>query len=191
MVLERGLQPFQLKWLEFHSRSLYSDLALLSASTEAVLSWTILTAAFETDADIVARSGPDICRRLSDGAADAKKTNVRSPSMSASFHRTFSVTNDECARFVRRPDIRPRGARSSPDHDRAREAGFAKARRRTSGKGISRRGSRRSPVVLVRYDDALAYCHWLSEAISGPCACRRKLNGRRRRVRTSRSFAIH
>ena len=97
------------------------------------------------------------------------------------------TTPDSCRRRdIRRPMVRGLPLITAAGARRC----FARALRRTSGKGISRR----QVVAPIRwssfdYDDAQAYCHWLSEAtIERPCACRRKLNGKKQRVAAPRGF---
>ena len=106
------------------------------------------------------------------GAADAEEDErpVHHVHVGEFFIGRFPVTNDDYSRFVQATGHPAPVVRGLPliTAGRARRC-FARALRRTSGKGISRRQGRGAhPVVLVRYDDAQAYCHWLSEATSRP-----------------------
>ena len=106
------------------------------------------------------------------GASDAEEDErpVHRVYVSEFFIGRFPVTNDEYARFVQATGHAPPIVRELPlvtlggrdtlfrelaapyvwDHDQP-----------PAGRGSH-------PVVLVRYEDALAYCRWLSETIARP-----------------------
>jgi len=80
----------------------------------------------------------------------------------------FPVTDDEYARFVRATGYAAPAIRDLPlDHGRDGTLGSANSLCLMSGRTISRRPvTAVHPVVLVLYDDALAYCEWLSGEIN-------------------------
>ena len=103
------------------------------------------------------------------GAADAEDDErpVHRVYVSEFFIGRFPVTNDEYARFVQATGHPPPMVRGLPLITLGgRESIFREsaapyvweAEQPPAGHGTH-------PVVLVRYDDALAYCHWLSGAI--------------------------
>lgn len=103
------------------------------------------------------------------GAADANEDErpVHHVSVSEFFIGRFPVTQDEYARFVRATGHPPPAVRSLPlitnggldstFRDLAAPYVWA-ADQPPAGHGSH-------PVVLVRYDDAVAYCEWLTAAI--------------------------
>jgi formylglycine-generating enzyme required for sulfatase activity len=103
------------------------------------------------------------------GAADGEEDErpVHRVHVSEFFIGRFPVTHDEYAKFVRSagyppPDIRGLPLITSGGRDQLfRE--LAAPYVWSDGNPPAGHGSH--PVVLVRYDDALAYCRWLSEAI--------------------------
>jgi formylglycine-generating enzyme required for sulfatase activity len=100
------------------------------------------------------------------GAADANDDErpVHRVHVSEFFVGRFPVTNDEYARFVRAGGHPPPQVRETPLVARGeRDAAFrelAAAYEWEDGTPPAGRGSH--PVVLVRYEDAVAYCDWLS-----------------------------
>jgi len=104
----------------------------------------------------------DFLMGAADGEADERP--VHRVYVSEFFIGRFPVTNDEYARFVRAtshpaPGIRglPLIAAGAPD---AAFKEFAAPYVWPDGEPPAGRGNH--PVVLVRYDDAVAYCAWLS-----------------------------
>jgi formylglycine-generating enzyme required for sulfatase activity len=105
------------------------------------------------------------------GAADAEEDErpVHHVHVSEFFIGRFPVTNDDYARFVQATGHPAPVVRGLPLIATGREALFRESaapyvwdgNRPPTGRGGH-------PVVLVRYDDALAYCQWLSEVISRP-----------------------
>ena len=101
------------------------------------------------------------------GAADAEEDErpVHRVHVSEFFIGRFPVTNDEYARFIQStghpaPTVRglpliALGGREAVFRDTAQPY-IWEHEQPPAGHGSH-------PVVLVRYDDALAYCHWLSE----------------------------
>src|SRR3954467_2193394 len=103
------------------------------------------------------------------GAADADEDErpVHRVYVSEFFIGRFPVTNDEYARFVHAtghpapavgnlPLITPGGG-ETPFRERAVPCVWVN--------GQPPAGHGNHPVVLTRYDDALAYCEWLSTTI--------------------------
>jgi formylglycine-generating enzyme required for sulfatase activity len=102
------------------------------------------------------------------GAADAEDDErpVHRVFVSEFFIGRFPVTQDEYARFVRATGYPPPAVRSLPM--------IASGGRDTLFRDLAAPyvwnheppvGFGAHPVVMVRYDDALAYCRWLSNAI--------------------------
>ncbi len=128
------------------------------------------------------------------GAADAEEDErpVHRVYVSEFFIGRFPVTNDEYARFVRATGHPSPAVGDLPLITiGGREALF----RESAAPYVWDRdqppaGHGSHPVVLVRYDDALAYCEWLSQTMAGRCGCRPRRSGRRRRARAARVFAI-
>ena len=79
----------------------------------------------------------------------------------------FPVTNDEYARFVRATGCPAPSIRELPlIATGGRDSSFRElAARYAWSDGQPPAGQISHPVVLVRYDDALAYCHWLSDEV--------------------------
>jgi formylglycine-generating enzyme required for sulfatase activity len=105
------------------------------------------------------------------GAADAEDDErpVHHVYVSEFFIGRFPVTNDEYARFVQATGHPAPVVRALPLIATGREALFSESAAPYIWEGnhpLSGRGGH--PVVLVRYDDALAYCSWLSETIARP-----------------------
>ena len=106
------------------------------------------------------------------GAADAEADErpIHRVYVSEFFIGRFAVTNDEYARFVQATGYPPPIVRDLPLIARGeREPLFRESAEPYVWSGDrppSGRGSH--PVVLVRYDDAVAYCRWLSDTIARP-----------------------
>ena len=103
------------------------------------------------------------------GAADAEEDErpVHRVHVSEFFIGRFPVTNDEYARFVKAAGYPPPVVRGLPmiTHG-GRETLFRESSAPYVWDGEQPpAGHGNHPVVLVRYDDALAYCLWLSDAI--------------------------
>jgi sulfatase modifying factor 1 len=102
------------------------------------------------------------------GAADAQEDErpVHRVFISEFFIGRFPVTHDEYLRFVRATGHPPPGIRDLPLVARGdRESIFRElAGPYTWDDHQPPPGRGGHPVVLIRYDDALAYCRWLSEA---------------------------
>lgn len=106
------------------------------------------------------------------GAADAEEDErpVHRVYVSEFFIGRFPVTNDEYARFVHATGHRVPAVGSLPlitlggSESLFRDTAAPYAW--TNDQPPAGHGSH--PVVLTRYDDAMAYCHWLSETISRP-----------------------
>src|SRR5262252_602774 len=101
------------------------------------------------------------------GAADAEEDErpVHHVHVSEFFIGRFPVTNDEYARFVRATGYPEPVVRDLPLITHGREALFRESSAPYAwehGRPPAARGGH--PVVLVRYDDALAYCGWLASA---------------------------
>src|SRR5580765_7948183 len=103
------------------------------------------------------------------GAADAEEDErpVHRVFISEFFIGRFAVTNDDYARFVRATNHPPPAVRDLPMIGRGdREALFRElAAPYVWDKDQPPAGHAGHPVVLVGYDDALAYCRWLSDSI--------------------------
>jgi formylglycine-generating enzyme required for sulfatase activity len=104
------------------------------------------------------------------GAADAEDDQrpVHRVFVNEFFIGRFAVTNDEYARFIRATGYPPPMVRGLPlITSGGRDSTFREIAAGYSWDGAlppTGRGSH--PVVLVRYDDALAYCAWLSDALA-------------------------
>jgi len=106
------------------------------------------------------------------GASDAEEDErpVHRVYVSEFFIGRFPVTNDEYARFVQATGHPAPGIRDLPlitlgGRDALfRELGAPYVWEHDQPPA----GHGNHPVVLVRYDDALAYCRWLSDAIARP-----------------------
>jgi formylglycine-generating enzyme len=103
------------------------------------------------------------------GAADANEDErpVHGVFVSEFFIGRFAVTHDEYLRFVRAAGHPPPAIRDLPLIARGdRESTFRElAMPYVWEDHQPPPGHGSHPVVLVRYDDALAYCRWLSDAI--------------------------
>jgi formylglycine-generating enzyme required for sulfatase activity len=105
------------------------------------------------------------------GAADAEEDErpVHRVYISEFFIGRFPVTQDDYARFVRATGYRLPAVREIPLIARDKEFTFKelaapyvwRQREPPAGHGAH-------PVVLVQYEDAVAYCEWLSERLSRP-----------------------
>jgi formylglycine-generating enzyme required for sulfatase activity len=105
------------------------------------------------------------------GAADAEEDErpVHHVYVSEFFIGRFPVTNDEYARFVQATGHPAPVVRGLPLITTGREELFREsAAPYVWGENQPPAGRGSHPVVLVRYDDALAYCNWLSEAAARP-----------------------
>jgi sulfatase modifying factor 1 len=103
------------------------------------------------------------------GAADAEgdERPVHRVFVSEFFIGRHAVTNDEYARFVREVGYPPPSVRGLPlIANGERDSLFRELAMPYVWEGpLPPPGKGAHPVVLVRYDDALAYCDWLSSAI--------------------------
>jgi sulfatase modifying factor 1 len=101
------------------------------------------------------------------GAADAEEDErpVHRVYVSEFFIGRFAVTHDEYGRFVRATGHPPPGIRDLPLIGRGdRESTFRELAAPYAWEDDQPPPGRGShPIVLVRYDDALAYCRWLSD----------------------------
>jgi formylglycine-generating enzyme required for sulfatase activity len=79
----------------------------------------------------------------------------------------FPVSNDEYARFIRSTGYAPPGVRELPLITAGgRDEMFRELAAAYAWDGPDPpAGHRNHPVVLIKYEDAVAYCRWLSEAI--------------------------
>src|SRR5262249_20414595 len=103
------------------------------------------------------------------GAADAEEDErpVHRVYVSEFFIGRFPVTNDEYARFVRATGYPPPAIRGLPlIASGERDSTFREMAAPYVWDGALPPPGRGShPVVLVRFDDALAYCEWLSDGL--------------------------
>jgi sulfatase modifying factor 1 len=103
------------------------------------------------------------------GAADAEEDErpVHRVYVGEFFIGRFAVTHDEYGRFVRATGHPPPGIRDLPLIGRGdRESTFRELAAPYAWEDNQPPPGRGShPVVLVRYDDALAYCRWLSDVM--------------------------
>jgi sulfatase modifying factor 1 len=103
------------------------------------------------------------------GAADAADDErpVHRVSVSEYFIGRFPVTNDEYARFIRATSHPAPSLSGLPlIAGGGRDLAFRELSAPYLWEGDNPPAGRGShPVVLVSYDDAVAYCHWLSQAI--------------------------
>ena len=103
------------------------------------------------------------------GAADGEDDErpVHAVHVSEFFIGRFAVTQDEYARFVRATGYPPPAVRELPlIAAGGRDTVFRELAAPyvwTDGQPPAGRGSH--PVVLIRYEDAIAYCTWLSQAL--------------------------
>jgi formylglycine-generating enzyme required for sulfatase activity len=102
------------------------------------------------------------------GAADADEDErpVHRVSLSEFYIGRFPVTQDDYARFVRAAGYPAPAVRGLPLIAGGRDSAF----RTTAAPYVWVNGEpdpahSSHPVVLVKYDDALAYCKWLSESL--------------------------
>ena len=159
-----------------------------------VILWTILAfrpamtpAAAPTSAPRIPAG--DFLMGASDAEADERP--VHRVTVSEFFIGRFPVTNDEYARFVRAD--RPSGARRSASCRSiaagGRDASSRISPRLTCGRtAIRPPGHGNHPVVLVRYDDAVAYCAWLvGRDRPRPSGCRPRPSGKRPRAAASKA----
>jgi sulfatase modifying factor 1 len=111
----------------------------------------------------------DFLMGAADGEADERP--VHRVRVSEYFIGRFPVTNDEYARFVRATGYPPPAVRSLPmiaasGRDEIFKE-FAAPYVWQAGEPPQGRGNH--PVVLVRHDDAVAYCSWLSTTLGRAC----------------------
>jgi formylglycine-generating enzyme required for sulfatase activity len=103
------------------------------------------------------------------GASDAEEDErpVHRVEVSEFFIGRFSVTNDEYARFVQATAYPAPAVRALPlIAAGGRDAGFRElAEPYVWENDTPPPGRGNHPVVLVRYEDAVAYCRWLSDAL--------------------------
>ncbi len=101
------------------------------------------------------------------GAADAEDDErpVRRVHVSEFFIGRFPVTNEEYARFIRATGYPPPGIRELPlVASGGRDSTFKELAASYAWiGGEPPLGHASHPVVLIRYDDVLAYCRWVSE----------------------------
>jgi len=106
------------------------------------------------------------------GAHDAEEDErpIHRVHVSEFFIGRFPVTSDEYARFVGATGYPAPTVRSLPlVAAGGREVGFRElAARYVWDGGEPSPGHGSHPVVLVRFDDALAYCRWLSDSANRP-----------------------
>jgi len=101
------------------------------------------------------------------GDGDEDERPVHRVFLSEFFIGRFTVTVDEYARFVRASGYPPPAVRAlplitTPDHEET----FREMAAPYVWNGAQPpAGQSAHPVVLVRHDDAIAYCAWLSDAI--------------------------
>jgi formylglycine-generating enzyme required for sulfatase activity len=99
------------------------------------------------------------------GAADADEDErpVHRVHVSEFFIGRFAVTQDDYARFIRATGYPPPDVRTLPLIAHGREIAFKEqAAPYVWRHGEPPAGRAAHPVVLVRYDDAVEYCRWLS-----------------------------
>jgi formylglycine-generating enzyme required for sulfatase activity len=111
----------------------------------------------------------DFLMGAADGEADERP--VHRVHLSEYFIGRFPVTNDEYARFVRAtgypaPALRGLPLVAAGGRDSLFKE-FSSPYVWQDGEPPQGRGSH--PVVLVRYDDAVAYCEWLSKTLERTC----------------------
>jgi formylglycine-generating enzyme required for sulfatase activity len=102
------------------------------------------------------------------GAADAAEDErpVHRVHVSEFFIGRFPVTQDDYARFVRATGYQAPAVREPPLIASENDELFRElAARYTWRDGAPPDGHGTHPVVLVKYEDAAAYCRWLTEAI--------------------------
>lgn len=102
------------------------------------------------------------------GAADAEEDErpIHRVYVSEFFIGRFAVTQDDYARFVRATGYPAPAVRSLPLIAAGQEALFRElAAPYVWENAEPPAGHLSHPVVLVRYDDAVAYCRWLSDAL--------------------------
>jgi formylglycine-generating enzyme required for sulfatase activity len=100
------------------------------------------------------------------GAADADEDErpVHRVYVTEFFIGRFPVTQDEYARFVRATSYPPPAVRSLPlVASGGRESLFMELAAAYVWNDTPPPGRGSHPVVLVRYEDALAYCRWMSD----------------------------
>ena len=121
----------------------------------------------------VISAAPDLARipagEFLMGAADADEDErpIHRAFVSEFFIGRFPVTNDEFARFVRATGYPAPAVRGVPlVATGGREAAFRElAAPYVWDSALPPAGRGSHPVVLVRYDDARAYCEWMSDAL--------------------------
>jgi len=111
----------------------------------------------------------DFLMGAADGEADERP--VHRVRLSEYFIGRFPVTNDEYARFIRAtgypaPAVRGLPMIAASGRDEVFKE-FAAPYAWKEAEPPQGRGNH--PVVLVRQDDAVAYCSWLSTALGRPC----------------------
>jgi sulfatase modifying factor 1 len=110
----------------------------------------------------------DFLMGAADGEADERP--VHRVHLSEFFIGRFPVTNDEYARFVRATGYPAPGVRGLPlIAAGGRDSVFKEfAAPYVWQQGEPPQGHGNHPVVLVRHDDAIAYCGWLSTTLGRP-----------------------
>jgi formylglycine-generating enzyme len=106
------------------------------------------------------------------GASDAEEDErpVRQVHVSEFYVGRFPVTHEEYARFVRETGYPPPAVRALPAIAvDGRDIVFRElAARYEWVDNHPPAGHATHPVVLVRFDDAIAYCRWLADTVSRP-----------------------
>ena len=105
------------------------------------------------------------------GAADAQEDErpVHRVHVGEFFIGRYPVTDDDYARFVRATGYPAPAVRSLPLIASARERSFKEmAAPYVWQNGEPPAGRASHPVVLVSYEDALAYCRWLEDTLKRP-----------------------
>ena len=151
----------------------------MTASTWTILAFPVTNGnrwperALEPARTMTATAAPNLARipagEFTMGASDADEDErpVHRVFVSEFFIGRFPVTNDEYARFVRAagypaPTIRGLPLIAAGGRDSIfKELGAPYVWERNEPPA----GHGSHPVVLVRYDDALAYCRWLSDVL--------------------------
>ena len=133
----------------------------------------VLTAALALAGDTMTRVAADLARipagefLLGASDAEADERPIHRVFVSEFFIGRFPVTNGEYARFVRATGHRPPAVRALPMIAGAgQDATFKELAAQYVWTGIEPQPGRGGhPVVLVTYEDAEAYCAWMSQTL--------------------------